>query len=41
MLAIALAFAYHSYPAFKKEGEDYRKRVEVVSAQSHTQQEKK
>lgn len=41
MLAISLAFAYHGYPAFKKEGEDYRKRVEVVSAQPHAQQEKK
>ncbi|MDP1667251.1 MAG: hypothetical protein Q8L79_19270 [Methylobacter sp.] len=34
MLAITLVLAYQGYPAFKKEGEDYRKRVEVLSAQS-------
>ncbi len=39
MLAIALAFAYHGYPAFKKEGEDYRKQVEARSAQSPAQQQ--
>lgn len=41
MLVIALALAYQGYPAFKKEGEDYRKQVEARSAQSPTQQEKK
>lgn len=41
MLAIALAFAYQGYPAFKKEGDDYRKRVEVRSAQLPAQQQKK
>jgi len=39
MLAIALALAYQGYPAFKKEGDDYRKRVEVRSAQLPAQQQ--
>jgi membrane protein implicated in regulation of membrane protease activity len=41
MLAIALALAYQGYPAFKKEEDDYRKRIEVRSAQSPAQQDKK
>ena len=41
MLAITFAFLYQVYPAFKKEGEGYRKRVEVRSAQAPAQQEKK
>jgi membrane protein implicated in regulation of membrane protease activity len=41
MLTITFALLYQVYPAFKKEGEDYRKRVEVRSAQSPAQQEKR
>jgi membrane protein implicated in regulation of membrane protease activity len=32
MLAIAIALAYQGYPAFEKEKDDYRKRVEARSA---------
>ncbi|MBL6985605.1 MAG: hypothetical protein ISR72_00965 [Methylobacter sp.] len=41
MLAITLALAYQNYPAFKKEGENYQKRIESRSAQSSAQHEKK
>jgi membrane protein implicated in regulation of membrane protease activity len=45
ILAISLALAYQVYPAFKKEGSDYRDRVKArsakVPAQSPVEQQEK
>lgn len=45
ILAISLALAFQGYPAFRKDGEDYRNRVKArsakVPAQSHAEQQEK